>query len=85
MELTVIIPLIGEILKEPGSFFEKIILIIFAAMAFNVSVRGHFKKIEVRLENIGTQLGSFGQRLDEGAKIHQQHEQRITKLEELQI
>lgn len=81
MELTVLLPLLSEILKHPGSFFEKIVLIVFAAIAFKFSVRGHFRKVEDQLAMINKTLGNMGLRLDEGAKIHKDHEQRIDKLE----
>lgn len=87
MELTVLLPLLSEIMKHPGSFVEKLILISFAAIVFGVVTwvvgNKHVKDINAKLDQVTSALNQIGHRLDTGEKVHVNHEQRISRLEKL--
>lgn len=82
MEFTTILPLLSEIISHPGSFFEKAVLIVFAAVVFKIAVRKHFTSVEDQLKALNAQIGRITSRLDSFQTIHDSHEDRLDALEE---
>ena len=88
MELTVLLPIISEILKGEGTVGSKLVMGLALLLIIHLMGRNHIKLITSEMKSMKAEMvkgfQGINSQLQEGKEIHARHEQEI-KTHEKQI
>lgn len=84
MELTVLLPIISEILKGEGTVGSKLVIGGFLLVIIHLMGRNHIKLITSEMKSMKAEMvkgfEGINSQLQAGKEIHARHEQEITTL-----